>query len=95
MATINTGDVVRISASFSTPEGVLTNPTSVSLFIRANDSEATYVAGASPIVNSSAGVYYMDYLIPAGSVVKVEYRWVGTGSVTAAEEGMFYAVSRF
>lgn len=95
MATINTGDVVRISASFTNPGGTLADPTSISLFIRANDDEDTFVMGASDMVNDSVGLYHYDYAVPSGSMVKVEYRWAGTGAVTAAEEGMFYAVSRF
>jgi len=97
MAEINTGDVVRIAATFTNAAGVATDPTTVTLFIRVNNGESTSVtyAGAQ-IIRTSPGVFYYDYLIPTtDSTAKVEYRWVGTGAVAAVQEGSFYATSRF
>lgn len=96
MAEINTGDMMRISAAFTDIAGVAADPTTVTLKIRADGVDTDLVVGAGGIIKDSVGNYHYDYSIPtADSYVKVEYRWQGTGAVTAVEEGMFYAVSRF
>lgn len=94
MADINTGDTVRLDASFTNAAGVATDPTTVTLVLSVNGVESTLTFGASAIVKDSVGVYHYDYLVPtAESFYEIIYRWAGTGTVTAAQEGMFYAVS--
>jgi hypothetical protein len=96
MADINTGDTVRISAAFTNLAGAATDPTVISLILKENDgAPITLVFGASSMVKASVGNYHYDYLVPSvKSVYKVDYRWVGTGTVAAAAEGTFFAVSR-
>ena len=96
MAEINTGDMVRITASFTNASGVAADPTGVTLTVRLNGVDTNYTLAGGQVVKDSVGNYHYDLSIPSDeSMYKIEYRWQGTGAVTAAEEGMFYAVSRF
>lgn len=95
MADINTGDTVRLSASFVDSAGVAADPTTVTLTLSVNGVESTLTHGASATVKDAVGLYHYDYLVPtAESFYEIIYRWAGTGAVTSAQEGMFYAVSR-
>lgn len=95
MADINTGDTVRLSASFVNSSGVAADPTTTTLILSVNGVESTLTFGSSAIVKDSVGNFHYDYVVPdLESFYEVIYRWQGTGAVTSAQEGMFYAVSR-
>lgn len=95
MADINTGDTVRLSASFTDSAGASADPTTVVLRLSVNGDESSLTYGASAIVKPGVGSYYYDYVVPtAESFYEIIYRWEGTGAVTSAQEGAFFAVSR-
>lgn len=95
MAEINTGDMVRFSASFANSSGVAADPTTVTLKLVVNDVAVDYTYNPGDIVRDSLGNFHMDYTIPtAENFYEIIYRWVGTGAVAAAQEGAFFAVSR-
>lgn len=94
MADINTGDTVRLTAAFNNAAGAPADPTTITLTLSVNGAVSTLTYGASAIVKDSTGVYHYDYLVPTAlNMYEILYRWAGTGAVTAAQEGMFYAVS--
>lgn len=95
MADINTGDTVRLSASFVNSSGAAADPTTITLILSVNGLESTLTYGSSGIVKDSVGNYHYDYVVPDfASMYEIIYRWQGTGAITSAQEGMFYAVSR-
>lgn len=83
------GDVRKLQATFKDSAGTNTDPTTVTFKIRAGDGSATtYVYGTdAQLVKSATGVYYVLWTI--ASRRRHYYRFVGTGTVAAAEEGEF------
>ena len=80
--TYHVGDTIRMSATFELAN-VLTNPTTISLKITANDG-SWY---ASPIINDSTGKYHYDLIFTLPGTFK--YRFYGTGAVVAEAERSF------
>jgi hypothetical protein len=96
MSQINPGDTVRLTAEFRNSAGTLTNPTAVTLRIRPKGgTPVVYVYGVGvEVVRDSTGLYHMDYTVPnLGRFVAFDYRWEGTGTVAAVEEGQFLAAT--
>jgi hypothetical protein len=98
MSEINPGDVVTVSTSpgFKNAAGVLADPTTVTLKWRvfSDDDLTTWVYGTdSQVVKDSTGLYHAD--IPVTKAGRHYFRWEGDGTVTAAEEGSFLAVTKF
>ncbi len=96
MADVNPGDVVRISATFADDAGVAADPSAVTLNVRLRKFGATsvsYIFGTdAEVVKDAVGEYHLDYSVPEISPdrgLAVEYEWVGTGAVTAVEQGSF------
>ena len=89
---INIGDIRRVSATFKNAAGADTDPTTVTVKIRAGyDEPVTYVYGTdAELVKTATGKYYVDYLI--GNPGRHFHQWVGTGSVQVMEEKEFYVV---
>ncbi len=77
------GDVPRLSVKLTDISGVLIDPTSISLTVRA--------PGALPIVYSptrlDVGQYYVDY--PVVTPGSYSYRWASVGVAQAAIENGF------
>lgn len=93
---INPGDVVRVSTTpgFHDADGDLADPTVVKLVWLIHDEETTWVFGTDEeIVQDSTGLYHAD--IPVTAVGTYRFRWEGSGSLVAAEEGSFRSTSRF
>ncbi|MBU2249255.1 MAG: hypothetical protein KKD77_21080 [Gammaproteobacteria bacterium] len=88
-----TGDKVRISASFTDSASALTDPTVV-LFQGASPlgtaSTLTYLTDAA-LVKDSTGIYHVDISVTASGIWP--YRFYATGSGQSAMEGAF-AVAR-
>lgn len=92
----DTGDQVRMTATFKNAAGALADPTTVVFKYRQSGSVAattlTYgVDGA--VVKASVGVYHLD-ITPAASG-DWHYRAVGTGAVVAAAENSFRVLNSF
>lgn len=88
---VNIGDLLRIQAVFKNLNGVITDPTSVSLKIVTPDGvTTTKVYGTDiEVVKSDTGTYYWDYTIAQKGFHR--YWAVGTGLVQAVEESTFRA----
>lgn len=97
MSQINPGDMVRVSTlpGFTNDAGALADPTTVTLRWRvAGGTETAWVFGVdSQVVRDSIGLYHAD--IPVVAVGLHYFRWEGTGTVVAAEEGTFSATTWF
>lgn len=91
MASINVGDVQRVSAlSITNAAGVVTDPTVLTLKVKKPDATlTTYTYGVGiVIVKDSVGNYHADIPLDAEGVWR--YDWVGTGAAAFAEGGKFY-----
>lgn len=77
------GDSIELRTTF-TVDGVPTNPTAVTLTVRAPDGTTTTPTPA----NTATGVY--EATVSADQAGTWIYRWQGTGTVVGADEGTFY-----
>lgn len=77
------GDTAHIEITFATLAGVPTNPTAVVLTIQAPDNSSS----TPTPVNDSAGVYHYDLSLTQSGIYR--FKWQGTGTVAAVEEGEF------
>lgn len=92
------GQAVRLSATFATFAGVLTNPSTTTfktaLIIANPPPDPTAVNAVfgvdAAVINDSAGVFHYDFTPAApGNYV---YQVVGTGAVAAVKRGYFRVV---
>ena len=99
MSTIHPGDAVRLTAAFVDAADAPADPTTITLRVRPKGAaETAYVYGvAAGLIRDGVGAYHLDYVVPSGlgATTQVEYRWEAGGSVTAVEEGEFFATTRF
>jgi hypothetical protein len=85
-ASYDVGDESKLTATFKNIDSVLTAPTTITLKVKPpSGATATYLMGASSMLNPSVGVY--TYALPLTMSGVWFYRWIGTGTVTAAGEG--------
>ena len=81
------GDSIRLKAYFKR-EDVLTDPTSVVLKVKDPTGATTiYDYGASEVTRETTGTYYKDIIVEDSG--RWNYRFEGSGSVTATEEYYF------
>lgn len=88
MATYDVGDRVQLTATLTDDDGVLTDPTAVTVTIRKPDGTAS----SSTPTKDSTGVYSKDVDIDQHG--NWFYRFAGTGALVVAEEGEFYVRPR-
>lgn len=84
------GDLVRITATFTDELGAVKDPTAITLLVKLRyviGSTATSYTYPGTITKDSTGVYHYDFAPTTEGIW--DYRWVGTGAVTAAGEGAF------
>lgn len=85
------GDGVRLKATFKNLTGTLVDPTTITLkTVDPIGGLATYTYGGGTVSKEGTGIYYKDMDLTSVSPGWYFYRWVGTGSATAAQEGKFY-----
>jgi len=82
--TYDKGDLVRLTGTFTDPNGALADPTAVTLRLR----NPLAVATTPATVKDATGVYHYDLTLD--TVGEWFYRWEGTGAVTTAEEASLY-----
>lgn len=85
--TYDRGDSVRITAEFRSLSGTLTDPTTVGFKLRSPRGTVTRLEyNVDPgVVRDGVGIYHTDVdLYLPGTWC---YRWEGTGTLQAAEEG--------
>ena len=83
------GDLVRVSAAFTTAAGAALDPTVVKCQVQTPAGTATtYTYGTdAALVKDSTGAYHLD--IDAATSGEWCYRWYSTGTGQAAAEGRF------
>ena len=84
------GDLVRISAAFTNEAGAAADPTTVSLLVKLRyviGATATTYTYPATVTKDSTGNYHVDFAPTTEGIW--DYRWIGTGVVTAACEGAF------
>jgi len=75
---------------FKNAAGALTDPTTVTLEVKKpNGTVTTYTYAAAQIIKDSVGRYSYQLTVDAAGVWS--YRWIGTGTVVAAEQDVFFA----
>jgi len=94
MVRYDIGDARRLQATFKDITGTNTDPTTVTFSIKEPNSTAVdYIFGTdAEVVKSTSGVYYIDWICTKFG--EHLFRWEGTGTVTAAEEGSFTVKKR-
>lgn len=91
LVSFDKNDVVRIQVTFKNSAGTPTDPTDVTVVVKApSGTETTYDYNPGDIVRSSAGVYYLD--VTANATGMWVFRWTGTGTVAQIDEGQFYVL---
>lgn len=95
MSEINPGDVVHVETDpgFSNEAGAPTDPSAVSLIWYPKGEPPTTWTLGSGVEQDETGKFSAD--IPVTKGVTHYYRWVGTGTVAAAAENSFEAVTKF
>lgn len=82
------GDEVTLTALFTDLDGVAADPSAVTCAVQHEDDEPVALTPASTVVGTWTATVLPDQ---SGTW---RYRWAGTGTVTAAEEGAFYVRRR-
>ena len=87
---------VRITA-LAEVGGVATDPTTVTLKIRKPDDTVLTFTYPADIIKDSTGNFHYDYMPPTiaadpEAIGKYHWRWDGTGSVKASDEGTFRVI---
>jgi hypothetical protein len=75
------GDGVRVTGTFIGLNGLTADPTNVVFRLR----DPLGVVTTPNVIRLSAGSYYSDFVVNSRGTWT--YRWEGTGTVIAAEEG--------
>jgi hypothetical protein len=83
------GQMVRISASFTDVEGKPTDPSVVTLRYKDPSNDTVYVKTGTEIVKDATGEYHFDLDTTDFSKGAWHYKWIGTGTVTAAQSWAF------
>lgn len=89
---VHPGELVRLTASFTDPDGAPADPTEVRLRVKADAQDEELVN----VERDDTGEYHANYIIPfAGPAFRVLYRWEGSGAIQAVLEGEFEVRSRW
>lgn len=86
-----TGLIASPTGGFRDVNGILTDPTTVTLAYSLNGGTPTIVVYPSPpIVKDGVGLYHAD-LDTSGALVLTEwtYEWKGTGTILATKQNIF------
>jgi hypothetical protein len=91
MNTYDKGDRTRLEVQFRDPDGVATDPTTISVTVKVPGSAPkTYSYNLSPavVVRSGAGLYHLDIdlLVPG----TWRWKWYAGGSLVTAEESALF-----
>lgn len=87
--TFDIGDRIAATATFTNDSDVATDPTTITFRVRTPAGTTTsYVYGTdAEVTKTSTGIYKFTKTVDAAGVWAV--RAVGTGTVVAADEGLF------
>lgn len=90
--TFDIGDEVKMEVVFTNDSNVAADPTTVTLKVKnPAGTVTTYTYAGGTVTKDGTGAYHKDFTIPSSgdSVGGWEYRYEGTGAVTAAVENVF------
>ena len=85
--TYYSGDVITISGSFTNAAGTATDPTDVSLVVKAHKatSATTYEYNPGAITRTSVGEFALSWTAPTVTALTMyEVQWLPTGAVQRA-----------
>lgn len=83
------GQLVRLSAAFADDNGSAIDPTTITCKIkRPSGLVTTLTYAASGVTKDSVGNYHVDVVVDTVGIW--HYRFEGTGTVTTADETIFY-----
>jgi hypothetical protein len=96
-STYDIGDVVRVTATFTTSTGNSTgvDPAAVHLHLETPSgvvTSQTYSAATGDVVKDTTGVYYIDITTTEAGIY--EQRFTSTGTVTTSVENWFSVRNR-
>jgi hypothetical protein len=86
------GTAIRLEAVFTDEAGTEVDPTAVEAELLLPDGSIVKFTGVQ-VIKTATGNYYVDYTPTANGLY--QYRFDGTGTVIAANEGYFTADSSF
>lgn len=84
---LDIGDLARVGVNIQNSSGTYLDPSALQITVKQPDGtelQANLVAG---LVKTGTGRYYFEFQITQSGTHY--YRWVSTGTVTAASEGEF------
>jgi hypothetical protein len=85
MTIYQVGDGVRLQATFTSLDGVNTDPTTVSLKVTdPGGTTTTYTYAGGDITKAATGVF--RYTLSITTAGDYTYKWFGTGTVQAASK---------
>lgn len=87
MPDLNTGDTIRLKATFSVLD-VNTDPTTVSLTVQSPAGVETTYTYAASITKQATGIYYKDVALSEAGYWT--YEWTGTGAVASVQGNRLY-----
>ena len=95
MALYDVGDSARLSAAFVDINNNAADPNTITVKYKPpGQSVVTKVYGTDiEVVRDSAGNFHIDLLVSLAG--EWQYRWEGTGTVTAAAQNSFTATAAF
>lgn len=92
MRSYDLGDAVTVNVAFTDLDGVATDPTTITLkYEDPSGNQTTKTYAAAQITRTGTGEY--NHTIVTDESGTWTYRWVGTGTVEAVEEGSFYVLT--
>ena len=89
MRNFNQGQTVRIRATFRDFDDALINPSTVTVYIQ-TEADDDWTSYASP-THESTGIYHQDVETEGQSGI-YDWRVIGTGTTSHANQGQFYVV---
>lgn len=84
------GTTVQTTASFSDPDGVATDPTTVVLKVKSGATVTAYTYGTGTVVTRvSTGVYQASIATTPSTSLTWYVEWIGTGACSAVQVASF------
>jgi hypothetical protein len=81
------GTGVRLEVAFTDADGEPADPDTVTLQVKLAGTVTEYTYADDQLTRDGVGVYHFDLTVSG----RTHYRWVGTGAVLAAVEGVLDA----
>lgn len=94
MTLYDIGDSVRLDVVFTDRDGVVTDPSTITLLVRSpKGTKSTYTYAGGQVQRSGTGAYYYD--ITASEAGTWRYSFTGSGALVVSEETRFEVQRRY